>query len=113
MSTITLEYIVPRSSQTLGQQTAALLAVVLETQGPDNELLMLGGIAEKAPRSVLPVVGPPPRLALILTYASTDAFESYFPTTATQIAALEKFWSERISMQLATTVEASTPVITP
>jgi hypothetical protein len=113
MSTLTLEYIVPRNNQPLSVQTAALLGVALQSPTANNELDKLGNIAESAPRNVAAVVGPPPRLSFTLTYASTAAFDEYYPTASTQIAALTNLWTQRLSLLLRTTVTASTPVITP
>lgn len=113
MATITLEYTIPRDLQPLSIQSAALLGVVLQSPTLNNELTMLGQIAESAPRVVTAIGVPPTSLKLTLTYASTPAFLAYFPTTATQIQAVTKFWSQRISLKLRTRVTASTPVITP
>ncbi len=111
MPTITLQYTVPQTLEPLLTQSAALLAVALQSPTANNELDMLGNIAESIPRTVTVVPGPPPELRLTITYATTADFMSWYPNAATRVQALNNLWSQRISLTLRTRVRQSTPTI--
>lgn len=111
MATVMLRYEVPQNQMKQSAQISALLALQLESTGPDNELSFLD--LTQTARTVIAVPGPPAVLQMDVTYLLGPSFTQRYPTAADQAAAVAALWSGRISVGLSTRVTAAAPVFTP